>query len=150
LQFADSTYSFQVINCKASNNLFSGIQDYGVFIGTNCSGYTVVGNNVLNNNKSPGLLDAGSRPKTLYGNIGFRNVNSGSVSIPSGTTSAFVAHDLSFTPNISDILLTRSSSNAGSVDLYASSVTSSGFTVNTAPAPFAPITVVWSARARES
>ena len=150
LQFADSTTKFQVIGCRAANGLYGGQQGYGIFVGGSCSDYNLIGNSVLGNVQSPGLIDAGSQPKTVYGNIGFKTVNSGTATISSGTTTSVVTHGLNVTPSIKDIMLTRTSSNAGSVDLYVNNITSTQFTINTAPAPSSNISVAWQARNRDA
>jgi len=150
LQFADSTTKFQVIGCRAANGLFGGQQGYGIFVGSSCSDYNLIGNSVLGNVQSPGLIDAGSQPKVVYGNIGFKTVNSGTATINSAATTVVVTHGLDVTPNIKDVMLTRASSNAGSVDLYVSNITSTQFTINTAPAPSSNINVAWQARNRDA
>lgn len=150
ISFAQNTSKFQLVNCTANNGLCTGTQGYGIFIDIGCSNYSVIGNNVQDNVQAVGLLDAGSQPKTVYGNVGFKTVNSGIATINSGATAVVVNHGLDVTPNLKDITLTRTSPNAGSVDLYPTTITSTQFTINTAPAPSSPITVAWSVRNRDA
>jgi hypothetical protein len=150
LSVADNTSKFQLVNCTASNGLFFGTQGYGISIGAGCSNYSVIGNNVQGNAEAIGLLDAGSQPKTIYGNVGFKTVNSGIATINSGETTVVVNHGLDVTPNLKDFLLTRASPSAGSADLYVTNVTATQFTINTAPAPGSSINVTWSVRNRDA
>ena len=150
LEFLDGTTKFQVIGCGAANGLHPGQQGYGIFVSNSCSDYNLIGNSVLGNVQSPGLIDAGSQPKVVYGNIGFKTVNSGTATINSGATTVVVTHGLNVTPSLQDIMLTRASPNAGSVELYVTNITSTQFTINTSPAPGSNINVAWQARNRDA
>jgi hypothetical protein len=145
-QFSNNCTQFQIIGCTASNGLYTGTQGYGIFIGSGSNQFVVRDCNLVGN-ATGALLDGSSlsADKTVHGNIGYRTSNLGAVTIASGATSVVVNHGLPFTPDRSEILLTRGTTNASSTDLYvdSSSITSTQFTIKTAPAPTTDITIVW-------
>lgn len=147
--FSDNTTQFQLIGCTASNGLFTGQQGYGIFVGAGCDQFRISDCNLVGNATGP-ILDgtSNSADKIISGNIGYRTSNRGQAVIATGNTTVVVNHGLNVTPDAADIQLTRGSSNASSVDLFAGSITSTQFTINTAPAPSSDITVNWSVRSK--
>jgi hypothetical protein len=152
-QFASGCNQFQLIGCTSTNGLYTGTQAYGVFIGTGCTQFVVRDCNLVGN-ATGALLDGSSTSadKTIHGNIGYRTSNRGTAVISSGTTSVVVSHGLQFAPEHSDIVLTRGSTNASSVDLYVDSatITATQFTIRTAPAPSVNVTIIWHVRSNGS
>lgn len=124
-------------------------QGYGIVVDPGSSdNYVISGVNVLGN-VSGGISDGGTGlNKHIVNNIGYKTAASGSATIPAGQTSVVVSHGLASAPLQKDVTLTRGTSSAGSTDLYvdASSIGSSQFTIRTAPAPSADITINWVAR----
>lgn len=146
-QVANNTTQFQFIGCTASNGLYTGIQEYGIFIGSGCDQFVVRDCNLVGN-AAGAMLDGSSATadKTIHGNIGYRTSNTGQATIAAGTTSVVVSHGLAVAPRLQDIVLTRQSTNAGSIDLFVSNITATQFQINTAPAPSVNITITWHAR----
>lgn len=147
----DNNTQWQMVGCTATNGLYSGQQAYGIFINSSCDQFIIRDCNLVGN--ATGAISensSASADKTIHGNIGYRTSNSGATTIASGTTSVVVNHGLPFTPSRNDILLTRGVTNAGSVDLYvdSTSITSTQFTIRTAPAPSSDITIVWQIRSK--
>lgn len=150
IQFENNCTEFKVIGCSASNGLYTGQQGYGIFIGSGCNEYSIIGNN-LKGNLTGGMLEGSFSTATVRAvrdNIGFRTFSKGIATINTGATSIVVTHGLSVTPRLSDISLQRTTSNAGTVDLYPSAVTSTTFTIQTLPAPSSAINVGWSVDAQ--
>ena len=146
-EFANNTKQFQLIGCTSSNGLFFGQQGYGIFLGANCDEFVVRDCNLVGN-LTGAMSDNSSSTadKTIHGNIGYRTSNTGSGTILAGATSVVVSHGLSVIPSLENIVLTRQGTNAGSTDLYVSSITATQFTINTFAAPSINITITWMAR----
>ena len=147
LQFATNCTDFSVIGGKAHNGLFSGTQGYGIFISGGCDRF-VIRDVQVNGNATGPILDGSvaGADKTIHGNIGYRTSNTGSATIAAAATTVLVNHGMAVAPRQQDIMLTRGTTNAGSTDLFASNVTATQFTINTAAAPTSAITIMWMAR----
>lgn len=146
-QFTNGCNDFKIIGCTAGNGLYTGVQGYGIFIGTGCDNFVIRDNNVRTN-LTGGIQDGSSATanKTVHGNIGYRTSNTGAATILATTSSVVVSHNLAVTPRQQEIMLTRGSGNAGSTDLYVADITATQFTINTAAAPISDMIVNWVAR----
>jgi hypothetical protein len=145
--FGINTMDFSVIGGSYGNGLYTGQQAYGISVGANCDRFTITGANVVGN-ATGGILDGSSATaeKSIYANPGCKTVAKGSAIILSGTTSITVTHGLAATPNQFEISLTMGSGPAGSTGIFTGSINATTFTINTATAPAANITVTWEAR----
>lgn len=145
--FGAGSKQFSVIACTASNGLYLGTQGYGILIGTGCDDFHVADNNLLGNGIGP-MADGSSATanKFVHGNLGYVTQGKGMATIPAGATSVVVPHGLSATLLLQDIALTRAGTSAGSIDLYADTITPSSFTIRTAPAPTSAVPIAWQAR----
>jgi hypothetical protein len=126
----------------------NGNTNYGIVIADAAFNNFVISNNILTGNGSGSISNlATGTGYRIRDNAGYITSSKGLATISSGTTSVVVSHGLAVTPQIQDITLTRTSSNASSVDLYVSNITSAQFTINTGPAPTTSISVAWRAQA---
>ena len=150
LVVAANVSDFKVIGGVFANlGTFPQFQANGISILSGASNrFTIKDATFLSNTVSPVSDLSSGTERYIQGNIGYRTSNSGQATIASGTTTIVVTHGLAVTPSISDILLTRGGGNAGSTDLYANTITSTQFTINTAAAPSSNMPVTWQVRSK--
>lgn len=147
LAVASNTVDFTIANCKASNDVYTGKQGYGILVNAGTSdGYSIC-NNILTGNYTGSLSDGGSgTTKTISGNIGYKTISSGTSTITTGNTSVVVTHGLAATPQAANIAispLVSTGSNPLFVD--STSMTSTQFTVRTTSAVASNFDFSWRA-----
>ena len=145
--YASTTLSGLTINgAVIGESLGVSGNQTGLILGAGCQNIVITGNRIIGNTVA--FVDDSSpwtAEKVIDDNIGYYTKNSGVETILSGSTSVTVNHGLPSTPQLENIKLSRTTGNAGSVDLYVSAITSSTFTISTGPAPTSDIGVSWSA-----
>jgi hypothetical protein len=119
----------------------------GILISAGSDQFVISGNIIVGN---PTSIDDSSTGafRHISNNVGYVTASSGTGIILSGTTSIVVNHGLSATPLVREITLVRGGGNAGSTDLFADSVTSTQFRINTAAAPSSNMPVNFTIRSK--
>jgi hypothetical protein len=82
----------------------------------------------------------------VRGNIGYVSENRGTADITTGNTTVVVSHGLGFTPALSQITVTPTSSLGSATEFWVSTPTSTQFTINVDVNPAATASFVWAAR----
>lgn len=129
---------------NSSNVVISGSeicnnQGYGITINGTASNYAINGNNLSNN--TSGAIYGTRTGHLIENNIGDFNKKYGSVTIPTGSTSATVTHGMGAIPNFVSLMLTPSESNLTKWEV--GSRTSTTFLINVSPAPTTNVTILW-------
>lgn len=150
LRVAADVVDFKVVGGVFANfGTFPQFQGYGISIASGVSDKFTIKDATFASNTVSSVEDLSSgTERHIQGNIGYRTSNNGISTIVSGATTVVVTHGLAVTPLIRDIMLTRAGGNAGSTDLYAGTITSTQFTINTAAAPSSDMPVAWQVRSK--
>jgi len=131
--FAAGCTGFQLIGCTAGNGIYTGVQGYGVFLGTGCSNFNIIGGNLTGNNSGAvggDLTGAGANVRSV---LGIKTSSKGSDAVPVGQTVANVTHGLGYTPALQDIRVTATSvpSSSGVTNWYVTGANATTFQIVT-------------------
>jgi hypothetical protein len=118
-------------------------------LGLTCDGssdHNTIVHNVARSNVSTQISVGVGASNIIRGNVGLVTENKGTASITSGNTSVTVTHGLGFTPALSQISVTPTSTLASATEFWISSPTSTEFTINVDVNPAATVGFAWGAR----
>lgn len=121
------------------NNVLDNAQ-YGIYIPGTTSQWVIIEGNFVGGNRAGQINVAGSRHiirNNIAGPTGNPSCEFGSATIPAGSTSVIVSHNLGVVPRIALVTPNRN------ILVYVSAMTSSSITVSTATAPAEPVTIYY-------
>ena len=143
---------FRIASCTIGPcGEFGGNAGPGIALGSGADYFHVV-DNVLLGNTGGGLVlpspAAGAGTNWIIrGNLGFATYASGTLSTTAGPASFTVTHNLPFTPDVHDVVLTLIGALGAASFFYLGTPTGSSFTIVFNTAPGAGINVAWCVRA---
>lgn len=142
----NATAWLDVSHCTFGNlGTFSATQGSGIVLLAAVSSYvnitdnafstTLLGTALVNNSTGANII--------IRDNQGYITKNLGNSTLASGATTLPIAHGMSVTPSIEDIILFFTSGRSGVTDYRVSDVTSTTFTITVSPAPTTAVNIGW-------
>lgn len=147
--YFDGTAGFNVVACSSGNDLYSGQQGYGVYVGAGCSGFTIRDGDMTGNVTGAISDNSGAVGKHIAGVLGYVTQNKGAGTIAVGQTVTVITHGLSATPTAADISIAFASSPpaSGVASIYVTSIGPTTFQIATNTAVTSTnLSVAWQAR----
>jgi hypothetical protein len=124
---------------------FPASQSCGLQLGTGCDGYVLTDNNFLGNATTAAIDNSAgsSSQREVRGNLGYKTVSLGVVSLLAGQNQVTVPHGLAGQP--SNVLATATNSNLGGVSFWTGLFTGTNFNLNTSANVTADSAFSWQA-----
>jgi parallel beta-helix repeat protein len=147
IRLSSSNYCTLANNKLVNENYGFGVEEQK--LGITCDGtsdYNIVTGNIFRDNDTTGLSIGTGSNNVVRGNIGYVSENRGTADITTGNTTVVVSHGLGFTPALSQITVTPTSSLGSATEFWVSTPTSTQFTINVDVNPAATASFVWAAR----
>lgn len=109
-------------------------QSYGLQLESGVIGFAWLGG-TFDNNFSGAVNDLGATDPIIRHSLGYVTENSGTATIPSGSTTVVVSHGLGRTPVLADIIVTPNNNLGLATKFWVSAPTATQFTINATPDP---------------